>query len=76
MGWQRTAWLREPRAPHPAWVRTGTGYTTAATPWDIPSGAKHTFNPLFAPILPNVNLTEFVPHSFSLLETQPKSSLP
>lgn len=37
---------------------------------------KHTFNPLFAPVLPNVNLTEFVQPSFSLLETQPESSLP
>lgn len=37
---------------------------------------KATFNPLFALILPSVNLTEFLPHSFSLLESQPEPPLP
>lgn len=51
--------------------RAGDGHLSAATPWDT----KHTFHLPFDPIIPSMNMTELVPHSFSLLEAQPESSL-
>lgn len=40
-------------------------------PWDT----NHTFHLLFASVVPTMNVTELVPHSFSLLETRPEPSL-
>lgn len=66
MGLLRAAWLWELRAPHPARARG------QAPDCSHPVGHQTHLSPSFCP---RMNVTELVPHSFSLLETYPELSL-